>query len=179
MIHWNKVNIIKFKSRIKCFTEENSAGCMQDPWVKFAKHSSIMFVKAIMALVSYFIVFGYLLHLPQCSAWKRGQNNLSFNGALFCRQNFALKTDILRKVKTFGEIQCAFVCLSENDCVAQTYCDDSPRRKNPKGTCYLHKNGVKNEENSARLVKSKRCTFQQYMDLDVSQQIFSFLLTKI
>ena len=121
--------------------------------------------KATLAVVFYFVVFG---HLPQYLARKRGDNSLFFDGAVFFRQNFALKTDILRKVKTFGEVQCALACLSENDCVAQTYCAEKSTGNKKKGTCYLHKNGITDEQSAVGLVKSDKCTFQQYIDFYVS-----------
>ena len=103
---------------------------------------------------------------PQSLCWKLENNRLFFDGAVLFRGNFALKTDILRTVKISGEVQCGLACLSENDCIAQTYCSE-PREKN-KGTCYLHKNGIKDELGDDVLVRSDGCSYQQYINFYVS-----------
>lgn len=122
---------------------------------------SKMVTKAVFALSFAFV--GYFL---QTMCWKRGENNRFFDGAVFFHSNFALETDILRKVITTGELECGFACLSENDCIAQTYCVGSWNTS--KGTCYLHRNGIKGEQTVGVLVRRDTCTFQQYIDFYVS-----------
>ncbi|KAL9975571.1 hypothetical protein ACROYT_G012747 [Oculina patagonica] len=115
------------------------------------------------AAVVFVLSFAVLGHLPQTLCWKRAENGRFFDGAVFQRRSFALETDILKKTKTFGELQCGFACLSENYCIAQTYCIESWDKN--KGTCYLHKNGIKDEQTAAAvLVRRDRCIFQQYIN---------------
>lgn len=123
-----------------------------------------MVYKAALAFVISLAVFGYV---PQTLCWKRADHRRFFDGAVFVRRDFALETDILRKIKTSGEFQCGFACLTEDDCIAQTYCTESWDKN--KGTCYLHKNGIKDEQTAAAvLVRRDRCIFQQYIDFYVS-----------
>ena len=125
--------------------------------------------KAVAVFVLSFAFVGYFL---QTLCWKRGENSRFFDGAVFFHRNFALETDILRKVITSGEVQCGFACLSENDCIAQTYCAESWNKNN--GTCYLHKNGIKDEQTSGVLIRRDRCTFQQYINFYVSSPEICF-----
>ncbi|XP_078365468.1 uncharacterized protein LOC144649759 [Oculina patagonica] len=115
------------------------------------------------AAVVFVLSFGVLGNLPQTLCWKRAENGRFFDGTVFLRRNFALETDTLKKIKTSGELQCGFACLSENDCIAQTYCVESWDKN--RGTCYLHKNGIKDEQTAAAvLVRRDRCIFQQYIN---------------
>ena len=126
------------------------------------------------AVAVFALSFAFVGHFLQTLCWKRGENSRFFDGAVFFHRNFALETDILRKVITTGEIQCGFACLSENDCIAQTFCLDS--WKKTKGTCYLHKNGIKPDEQTVGvLIRRDSCTFQQYIDFYVSSLKFCFV----
>ena len=122
-----------------------------------------MVAKAVAVFV---LSFAFLGHFLQTLCWKRGENSRFFDGAVFFHPNFALEKDILREVITTEEVQCGFACLSENDCIAQTYCV-KPGNKT-EGTCYLHKNGIKHEQTVGVLVRRDGCTFQQYIDFYVS-----------
>ena len=124
---------------------------------------SKMVTKAVAVFVLSFALMGYFL---QVLSWKRGENGRFFDGAVFFHPNFALETDILKKVITTGEVQCGLACLSENDCIAQTYCVGSWEKT--EGECYLHKNGIKDEQTVGVLVRRDRCTFQQYINFHVS-----------
>ncbi|KAJ7337130.1 hypothetical protein OS493_009983 [Desmophyllum pertusum] len=114
------------------------------------------------ATVVFLLSLAVLGHLPQSLCWKREENSIFFDGAVFLHRNFALETDILRKVKTSGEVHCGLACLSEKDCIAQTYCAESWAKT--KGTCYLHKNGIKDEQTTGVLVRREECTYQQYIN---------------
>ena len=122
-----------------------------------------MVTKAVAVFSLSFAFVGYFL---QTLCWKRGENSRFFDGTVCFHPSFALETDILKKVITSGEVQCGFACLSENDCIAQTYCVESWNET--KGTCFLHKNGIKDEQTAGVLVRRDRCTFQQYIDFYVS-----------
>jgi len=74
-----------------------------------------MVTKAVAVFSLSFTFVGYFL---QTLYWKRGENSKFFDGAVFFHRNFALETDILKKVVTSGEVQCGLACLSENDCIA-------------------------------------------------------------
>lgn len=126
------------------------------------------------ATVVFLLSLAVLGHLPQSLCWKREENSIFFDGAVFLHRNFALETDILRKVKTSGEVHCGLACLSEKDCIAQTYCAESWAKT--KGTCYLHKNGIKDEQTTGVLVRREECTYQQYINFYVSYVTRKFFL---
>ena len=111
------------------------------------------------------VIFALIGNLARCSCWDRATNARYFDGAVFVRHKSVLKTDIIRKMKIVSEIKCSQACLSENSCVAHTYCrtPSSP----DKGTCYLHQNGIPEDE--ARVLDKKdECIYQQYIGFIVS-----------
>ena len=111
------------------------------------------------------VIFALIGNLARCSCWDRATNERYFDGAVFVRHKSVLKTDIIRKMKIISEIKCSQACLSENSCVAHTYCrkPSSP----DKGTCYLHQNGIPEGEASV-LDKNDECIYQQYIGFIVS-----------
>ena len=111
------------------------------------------------------VIFAFIGNLARCSCWDRATNARYFDGAVFVRHKSVLKTDIIRKMKIVSEIKCSQACLSENSCVAHTYCrtPSSP----DKGTCYLHQNGIPEGEASV-LDKKDECIYQQYIGFIVS-----------
>lgn len=111
------------------------------------------------------VIVAVLGYLPLSTCWNRADKTRSFDGAVLFRRNSALQTDILKKIITFGEIQCGQACLSENNCVARTFC--VAWGSGEKGTCYLHKNGIQ-EERIGNLVRKEKCTYQQYINFYVS-----------
>ena len=128
-----------------------------------------MVISTVVVII--FAVFGQLQIFSCCD---RAQNARCFDGAVFFRRNSALKTDIIRKLRTLGEMKCSQVCLSDNNCVAQTYCNACSSRD--KGICYLHKNGIREEQISV-LVRVDECTYQQYMNFYVSTLDIFFVVS--
>lgn len=112
-----------------------------------------------------FFVFVVSRQLPHSSCWNREEKARFFDGAVLFRHNSALQTDILKKIRTLGEIQCSLACLTEDNCVAHTYCEAWNKGK---GTCYLHKNGIQDDQMDS-LVKKDKCTYQQYINFYVSK----------
>lgn len=120
------------------------------------------------------VIFALIGNLARCfSCWDRATNARYFDGAVFVRHKSVLKTDIIRKMKIDSEIKCSQACLSENNCVAHTYC--LTLRSPDKGTCYLHQNGIPEGEASV-LDKKDECIYQQYIDFIVSNFYDPFLL---
>lgn len=106
--------------------------------------------------------------------WKRLSDSSYFDGAVLLRRDFAFKRNILRTVKTSGEVHCGLACLSESDCIAQTYCREPWQKL--KGTCYLHRRGIKDGLAEDAFVKSDECTYQQYIDFHVSTFCIIFVI---
>lgn len=123
----------------------------------------------VVIVVSVFIAY-ILGNIPLTLSWNRADHSKFFDGAVLSRRHRALQTHFLRKMQTLGEIQCSQACLSEDSCVAYTYCETWNRGK---GICVLHENGIK-EDQADVLVEKDECTYQQFISFDVS--IFNIYL---
>lgn len=97
--------------------------------------------------------------------WNRGVNARFFDGSLLVQPNSAMQRDIVKSFRTLGAIQCVHACLSESNCVAQTFCGD--HGNSGSGMCFLHKNGIREEETNV-LARDDKCTYQQYVNFHVS-----------
>mgnify|MGYP000055453562 FL=1 len=121
-----------------------------------------------MALSKIVIAITILVILGNCHqllCWNRGGNARFFDGSLLVQPNSAMQMDIIKSFRTLGAIQCGHACLSEGNCVAQTFCGDHGNSGN--GMCFLHKNGIREEEKNL-LVRDDKCTYQQYFNFNVS-----------
>ena len=118
----------------------------------------------IVILVASLFVVDLLGSMTLTLSWNREEQAKSFDGAVLFLRHRALQANVLRKMQTLGEIQCSQACLSENSCVAQTYCESWTREK---GVCFLHENGIK-EDQTDDLVEIDECTYQQFISFDVS-----------
>ena len=123
----------------------------------------------VVMVVSVFIAY-ILGNMPLTLSWNRADHSKLFDGAVLFRRHRALQTHVLRKMQTLGEIQCSQACLSEDSCVAHTYCETWNRGK---GICVLHENGIKEDQTDV-LVEKDECTYQQFISFDVS--IFNIYL---
>ncbi|XP_074619093.1 uncharacterized protein LOC141877943 [Acropora palmata] len=122
-----------------------------------------------MALSKIVIAITILVILGNCHqllCWNRGGNARFFDGSLLVQPNSAMQMDIIKSFRTLGAIQCGHACLSEGNCVAQTFCGDHGNSGN--GMCFLHKNGIREEEKNL-LVRDDKCTYQQYFNFNFNE----------
>ncbi|XP_068678122.1 ALK tyrosine kinase receptor-like [Montipora foliosa] len=107
--------------------------------------------------IAIFLIFG---HFQQVPCLNREKNTRFFKGTVLTQRQRALHRDVLKKIRTLGPIQCGHACLSENNCVSQTYCQDQDTGK---GVCFLHTSVIQEEQLNI-LVRNDKCTYQQYVN---------------